>query len=41
MTAVPMVGLYELSIYVSRLAYKMRPASEDEAETEEADEDED
>jgi sec-independent protein translocase protein TatC len=41
MTAVPMVGLYELSIFVSRWAYKMRPASEDEEaeEEEEADED--
>jgi sec-independent protein translocase protein TatC len=34
MTAVPMVGLYELSIAVSRWAYKMRPQEEDEPDTE-------
>ena len=34
MTAVPMLALYELSILVSRTAYKARRASEDEDESE-------
>lgn len=32
MTAVPMIGLYELSILVSRTAWRRRPADEDDEE---------
>ena len=41
MTAIPMLGLYELSIIVSRAAYKRRLADEDEDEDEDDEDEED
>lgn len=41
MTAIPMLGLYELSIFVSRIAVKKRAAEGDEDEDEDEDEAED
>ena len=38
MTAIPMLGLYELSVFVSRAAAKRRAAEGDEDEDEEEDE---